>query len=183
MRYKRVIITGATYFFTVNLQNRKSKLLTENIDALRFAFRKTMHYYPFSIDAIVILPDHLHVILTLPEQDGNFSLRWNLIKGIFSKQIPTTESITSVRKNKRERGIWQKRFWEHLVRNEVDFEHHVNYIHYNPVKHGYVENPVDWPYSSIHQLLQKGIITSQWGSGDKFSQLGVGPSGEAPDLR
>lgn len=185
MHYRRVIIPGATYFFTVNLLNRKSNLLTANIDQLRFAFRKAMHYYPFSIDAIVILPDHLHIIMTLPKNDGDFSLRWNFIKGIFSKQIPFNEVVTPVRKNKRERGIWQKRFWEHLIRDETDFEHHVNYIHYNPVKHRHVANPIDWQYSSIHHFIQKGILNSDWGCSEEFSESGFGEimSGEAPDLR
>ncbi|KTD47914.1 Transposase IS200 like protein [Legionella quinlivanii] len=162
MRYRRVIIPGATYFFTVNLQNRSSKLLIEHIDVLRTAFRRSKHYYPFVIDAIVILPDHLHIIMTLPENDGNFSLRWNLIKGIFSRQLPINELISPIQKNRRERGIWQKRFWEHLIRDDLDIEHYVNYIHYNPVKHGHVAQPVDWPYSSIHRFVKNGILPSHW---------------------
>ncbi|ANN96418.1 TPA: transposase [Legionella pneumophila] len=161
MRYRRAIIPGATYFFTVNLQNRKSQLLIEYIDVLRSAFRNAMCHYPFAIDAIVILPDHLHMIMTLPENDANFSLRWNLIKGIFSRQLPIKESISPIQKNRRERGIWQKRFWEHLIRDDLDFEHHVNYIHYNPVKHGYVVHPIDWPYSSVHQFIRNGILLPQ----------------------
>ena len=162
MRYRRVIIPGATYFFTVNLQNRNSKLLIEYMNVLRSAFRSAMYHYPFVIDAIVILPDHLHMIMTLPETDGNFSLRWNLIKGIFSRQLPRKEIISPMQKKRRERGIWQKRFWEHLIRDELDFEHHVNYIHYNPVKHGHVVHPIDWPYSSIHHFIQNGILPPHW---------------------
>ena len=168
MRYRRAVIPGATYFFTVNLQDRKSNLLTDKIDKLRFAFQKSISHYPFTIDAIVILPDHLRMVMSLPEEDGRYSLRWNLIKGIFSKQIQPTELITTARKNKRERGIWQKRFWGHFIRDETDRQHHTNYIHYNPVKHGYVANPIDWQYSSIHRFIQEGIITKHWGCNDEF---------------
>jgi putative transposase len=174
MRYRRVIIPGACYFFTVNLHDRKSKLLTENIDKLRLAFRKTMQHHPFSIEAVVVLPEHLHLIMTLPEDDGNYSLRWNCIKGIFTKQIPHHEPPLYARKDKRERGIWQKRFWEHLIRDDVDFEHHVNYIHYNPVKHGYVASPVEWRYSSIHWFIQKGIVSNRWGCNQEFNSLTFG---------
>lgn len=124
-----------------------------------------MRHYPFAINAIVILPDHLHMIMTLPENNGNFSLRWNLINGIFSRQLPIMEFISPIQKNRRERGIWQKRFWEHLIRNDLDFEHHVNYIHYNPVRHGYVAHPIDWPYSSVHQFIRNGILLPQWYGG------------------
>lgn len=174
MRYRRIIIPGACYFFTVNLHDRRSKLLTDNIVKLRRAFQETIQHHPFCIDAIVVLPDHLHMIMSLPKDDGNYSLRWNCIKGIFSKQIPSNEYVSNARKNKRERGIWQKRFWEHLIRNEVDFEHHVNYIHYNPVKHGYVLNPSDWQYSSIHRFIQKGLLTKDWGCNDEFNLLDFG---------
>jgi putative transposase len=160
MRYRRVIIPGACYFFTVNLHDRKSNLLTDNIDLLRLAFQKTMKHYPFLIEAIVVLPDHLHLIMRLPENDGNYSLRWNCIKGTFSKQISNYEVGSYSRKDKRERSVWQKRFWEHLVRDEEDFENHVNYIHYNPVKHGYVTSAVEWQYSSIHRKIKKGIISN-----------------------
>ncbi len=173
MRYRRVTITGACYFFTVNLQNRKSNLLTENIVNLRYAFQKTMLHYPFNIEAVVVLPDHLHILMSLPEKDRDYSLRWSSIKGIFSKQIPASE-VASGRKSKRERGIWQKRFWEHLIRDETNFEHHVNYIHYNPVKHGYVANPVDWQYSSIHRFIQKDILPRDWGCNDNFQSSGFG---------
>ncbi|PNT85618.1 REP-associated tyrosine transposase [Coxiella burnetii] len=114
------------------------------IDQLRLSFSQVKLNHPFKIEAIVILPDHLHMIMTLPENDAKYSQRWNLIKGYFSRSIEKNERISMSRKSKRERGIWQRRFWEHLIRNEDVFEKHVNYIHYNPVKHGCVENPMDW---------------------------------------
>ena len=168
MRYRRVLIPGATYFFTVNLLNRNSRLLTDNIEQLRYAFRTVRIHHPYTINAVVILPDHLHMIMSLPKGDSNYSLRWNIIKGIFSKRIESLESIEISRRNKRERGIWQRRFWEHLIRDESDYENHLNYIHYNPVKHGYVTTPTEWKYSSIHQFIQHGILAKNWGCSDKF---------------
>lgn len=162
MRYRRVFVPGGTYFFTVNLQNRSTTLLTDKIDCLRFALKKTMFYYPYSIEGLVVLPDHLHMLMHMPETDKDYSVRWNMIKGLFSKQISAAEKINSARKNKRERGIWQRRFWEHLIRNERDYEKHLNYIHYNPVKHGYVDTPWEWKYSSIHRLRKEGVVPKNW---------------------
>jgi len=174
MRYWRVLIPGATYFFTVNLLNRKSSLLTDHINQLRYVFLTARFHYPFTIDGIVILPDHLHVVMSLPKEDRNYSLRWNIIKGVFSKQIEPEETIVMSRKNKRERGIWQRRFWEHLIRDESDYEHHMNYIHYNPVKHGYVTTPTEWEYSSIHRFIQAGFLPKNWGCSDEFNLPNVG---------
>nr|WP_264774033.1 transposase [Coxiella burnetii] len=158
MQYRRVFIPNGTYFFTVNLLERRRSLLIDHIDQLRLSFSQVKLNHPFKIEAIVILPDHLHMIMTLPENDAKYSQRWNLIKGYFSRSIEKNERISMSRKSKRERGIWQRRFWEHLIRNEDVFEKHVNYIHYNPVKHGCVENPMDWQYSSIHYYVTKGIL-------------------------
>jgi putative transposase len=160
--YKRSIAAEATYFFTLNLQNRKSTLLIDHIDKIRFSFKKVQRNHPFTIDAIVILPDHLHFMMTLPKGDSDFSKRLNLIKGTFSRQIVPSESISLSRKKKRERGIWQRRFWEHLIRDDKDYEQHINYIHYNPVKHRYVSCPTQWPYSSIHRFIQKDVLPSNW---------------------
>ena len=162
MRYRRVIIQGSTYFFTVNLLNRTSNLLVDQIDKLSVSFHQIRDKYPFKVEGIVILPDHFHMLMTLPENDSNYSLRLRLIKGSFSQQIEPNEHVNSVRKRKNERGIWQRRFWEHLIRDEKDYEHHLNYIHYNPVKHGYVKKASDWPYSSIHRLIRSGIVPEDW---------------------
>ncbi len=150
--YRRNYIKGGTYFFTVNLAERKQKLLIEDVDILREAFRTVKQAHPFKIDAIVILPDHLHTIWTLPENDADFSLRWRQIKSTFSRNIEQQERISKSRLRKKERGIWQRRFWEHTIRNEEDFIRHIEYIHYNPVKHGYVKHVEDWAYSSFHHL-------------------------------
>ena len=159
-------VPGASYFFTVNIAERDKTLLVDHVDVLREAMRKVKQTHCFEIDAIVILPDHLHTIWTLPENDANFSLRWNLIKSTFSRALPKHEPLSASRKNKGERGIWQRRFWEHLIRDDNDYERHVNYIHHNPVKHGYVNKANQWPFSSIHQFIENGIIAADWAADD-----------------
>jgi len=176
MQYTRVTNPGASYFFTLNITNRKSKLLLEHIDKLRNAFTRVKSKHPFKLDAIVILPDHLHAIMTLPENDANYSMRWSLIKSYFSRGIVNKESITNSRKSKRERGIWQRRFWEHCIRDPLDYQRHVDYIHFNPVKHGYVEKAVDWHYSSIHRYISQGVLAANWGGG--YAEDSVGEFGE-----
>ena len=121
---------------------------------------------------IVVLPDNLHTLWQLPNHDANYSMRWNLIKRRFSRALPKTERISASRQKKGERGIWQRRYWEHLIRDDEDFERHVNYIHYNPVKHGYVSSPVDWSYSSIHRYIQNGIISNNWACDDIKGDFG-----------
>ncbi|MBL7479712.1 REP-associated tyrosine transposase [Legionella bononiensis] len=174
MRYRRLMMANATYFFTLNLQNRESNLLTNHIDWLRFAFKKVQRNHPFHLDAIVILPDHCHMMMVLPEGDKNYPLRLSLIKSSFSIQIAMDENISQSRKNKRERGIWQRRYWEHVIRDAQDYEHHINYIHFNPVKHGYVLSPSDWEYSSIHRFIRQGILSESWGCDDDFEQFRFG---------
>lgn len=149
--YHRMFVPGGCWFFTVNLVDRRSTLLTDNICALRAAVHQTMSRYPFRIDAMVVLPDHIHAIWTLPEGDADFPTRWRLIKGRFSKAIPADEELSASREKRGERGIWQRRFWEHLIRNERDLEKHYEYCWFNPVKHGLVSRIEDWPYSSFHR--------------------------------
>jgi putative transposase len=174
MYYRRIFIPNTTYFFTENLAERKRKLLIEQVDLLRSAFKIVKARHPFTIDAIIILPNHLHMIMTLPEGDSNYSQRLNLIKGSFSRSIDNSENISDSRKKKRERGIWQRRFWEHIIRDERDYENHINYIHYNPVKHGYVKKPVDWLYSSIHRYIAQGILTPDWATEPNFLEMKFG---------
>ena len=148
--YRRTLSAGHTYFFTVNLaQRRGNDLLIKHIDSLREAFSKVRRYRPFVIHAIVILPDHLHCLWQLPENDSDYSTRWRLIKSEFSKRIIYGEDITASRLRKGERGLWQRRYWEHLIRDERDFVAHVKYIYNNPVKHGYVQQAADWPYCRV----------------------------------
>ncbi|MDS4029216.1 MAG: transposase [Candidatus Contendobacter sp.] len=160
--YRRYRVSGGTYFFTVNLAERDRRLLTEHIGTLRDAFRRVRAAHPFRIEAIVVLPDHLHTLWTLPAGDHDFSLRWRQLKSAFSRAMETEEHLSASRARKRERGIWQRRFWEHAIRDEEDFSRHVDYIHYNPVKHGHVKSVVEWPYSSFHRHVGGGVYPADW---------------------
>lgn len=164
MNYRRVFLPGASYFFTLTLQDRRSNLLICKIKELRIAFQRVMKTSPFTIDGIVVLPEHMHMTLTLPPDDTSYSQRISFIKSAFSRQIEPMECINSSRRTKRERGIWQRRFWEHLIRDEQDYEKHLDYIHYNPVKHGHVKSPSEWPHSSIHRYVNSGILPANWAS-------------------
>jgi putative transposase len=167
--YRRANVSGATWFFTVNLAERKgNRLLIERIDELRKAFRYVKERHPFQIEAIVILPNHLHCIWTLPPDDADFSVRWNLIKGQFSRSISQGERRSKSRIKRRERGLWQRRFWEHLIRDEEDLIKHIEYIHWNPVKHGWVQKVSDWPHSSFHHFVARGVCLPNWGHDGKF---------------
>ena len=161
--YRRNFISGGCYFFTVNLADRRQRLLTDHIASLRNAFRETRARHPFAIDAIVILPDHLHVIWTLPQDDSDFATRWRLIKSAFSRSLAPRERISESRAAKGERGIWQRRYWEHAIRDEADLERHIDYIHFNPVKHGLVTRVRDWTLSSFHRYVEQGILSADWG--------------------
>jgi len=160
--YRRNFVPGGCFFFTVNLADRRSKLLTEHVDVLRSAFRETRERHPFTIDALVILPDHLHAVSTMPEDNRNFATRWRLIKSTFSRSFGAGEAISASRAAKRERGIWQRRYWEHTIRDEDDFARHIDYVHINPVKHGLVTRVRDWPYSSFHRMVRLGIYPGDW---------------------
>ncbi len=160
--YRRLYLPGSTGFFTLTLQDRKSALLTEHIDLLREAFRATMARHPFSIDAIVILPEHLHALIRLPEGDADYSMRWRLVKRWFSHHLPAHAKQRRHRSGD-EFAVWQRRFWAHVIVDERDYRAHVDYIHINPVKHGLVTRVVDWPHSSFHQYVARGILPSSWG--------------------
>jgi putative transposase len=169
--YIRALVPGGTFFFTVALLERRRGLLTERIDDLRSVFADARRRRPFTIDAIVVLPDHLHCIWTLPPGDGDFSGRWHHIKARFSAGIPRSERLSARRVKKGERGIWQRRFWEHVIRDEIDLERHFHYIHYNPVKHGHVARVADWPYSSFHRCVKEGIYPRDWAASMDVRQL------------
>jgi putative transposase len=160
--YRRNFIRGGSLFFTVNLADRRKRLLTAYVDLLRQAFRHVRQHHSFDIEAIVVLPDHLHAVWTLPENDADFALRWRLIKTTFSRGLPAGERISASRAGKGERGIWQRRYWEHTLRDEADFVRHVDYIHYNPVKHGHVTRVRDWPFSSFHRMVRLGVYPLDW---------------------
>jgi len=164
MYYRRAKIEGGTYFFTVNLVNRDADLLVRHIDKLRSVINQVKHRHPFALTAMVVLPEHLHAIWRLPPGDTDYSMRWSLIKAGFSRSLAKNEIVNSSRQRKRERGIWQRRYWEHCIRDESDLARHVDYIHFNPVKHGLVLQARDWPYSTLHGYIARGLLAQDWGS-------------------
>ncbi|OAF05395.1 transposase [Bradyrhizobium centrolobii] len=162
VRYRRNLLPGGTFFFTVAVENRQSSVLTDHIGALRAAFRAVREKKSFVVDAIVILPDHLHVIMTLPIDDCDFPDRWRQIKSQFTRSVAIAGGPIS-RNHRGEYALWQRRYWEHTIRDENDFERCANYIHFNPVKHGHVSSPSDWPYSSLHRYVRAGLLPTDWG--------------------
>jgi putative transposase len=170
--YRRHRVPGGTYFFTLALANRRSDLLVREIASLRAAVVRTRLLYPFQVDAWVVLPEHMHAVWTLPDGDAGYSLRWTLIKRWFSAAIAAGETRSVSRAAKGERGIWQRRFWEHWVRDPNDFARHVDYVHFNPVKHGLVARAVDWPYSSFRQAVRRGHYPADWAQADDVGRFG-----------
>ena len=174
VQYRRNLLPGGTYFFTQTLQDRCADYLTQHIDLLRMAMKKTQQQAPFKIVAIVVLPEHMHTIWTLPENDNQYANRWRLIKSYFTQSL-CMRHTPKIYKNKRgEYNLWQTRYWEHTIRNEHDLNNHIDYIHYNPVKHGLVKNPIDWPYSSLHSYIKKDILPPHWGENVRFPVMNFG---------
>ncbi|HLZ02392.1 MAG TPA: transposase [Bradyrhizobium sp.] len=160
--YRRAHVEGGVFFFTVVLADRSSKLLIEEMDRLRQVYRTVQERRPFETIAVCILPDHIHALWALPENDRDFASRWSLIKSGFSRGIdaqPRSDSKIA----KREKGIWQRRYWEHVIRDDADLARHVDYIHFNPVKHGHVTRVADWPHSSFHRFVERGWLDMDWG--------------------
>ena len=171
--YRRNRVPGGTYFFTVNLLDRRSCLLTTEIDALRQTVRQVRAAAPFHIDGYVVLPEHMHWMWTLPEGDSNFSARWRDIKKGFLKRIPAGEFRSVTRERRGERGVWQRRFWEHTIRDDADYATHLDYIHFNPVKHGLVQAAANWELSSFQHCVKRGIYPADWAGDDgKTSNYG-----------
>jgi REP-associated tyrosine transposase len=168
--HRRNRVPGGTFFFTVNLLDRRSDLLVIQINALRDAVRRVRARAPFHIDAWVVLPDHMHCLWTLPEGDSDFPGRWRAIKKGFSKSIRIGAPRSPVMTSRGERGIWQRRYWEHTIRDDRDFAAHMDYTHFNPVKHGLVEHPEEWLYSSFRRSVAGGLYPAGW----------MGSSGEPP---
>jgi len=162
VNYRRVYIEGGTYFFTVTLKNRQLNYLTDYIDLLRDSFAYVKNQHPFEIIAIVVLPEHLHCLWQLPDGDDNYAGRWRAIKSRFTRLL-IKSGVTLYKNDRGEYDLWQHRYWEHTIGNESDLLHHINYIHYNPVKHGYVLSVKDWPFSSFHQFVEKGDLEQDWG--------------------
>jgi putative transposase len=161
VRYRRNFVPGGTYFFTVTLADRTSSALVDHVGALRAAFLIARHERPFTIEAIVILPEHVHAIWTLPSGDSDFSGRWRRIKAYFTHRLVAT-GVPVERHRNSEYALWQRRFWEHTIRYEIDFERHVDYAHFNPVKHQLVSRARDWSYSSFHVYVRRGLLPADW---------------------
>ena len=180
MDYRRAFVPGGSFFFTAVTESRRPVFSTpENVAVLREAMRRVKAKHPLAIVATVILPDHLHAIWNLPPGDADFSTRWRLVKTWFTKhcdreKVPSecflspasALDVPGVRSRlaKAEQAVWQHRYWEHWLRDERDFARHLDYLHYNPVKHGWVCHPIDWPYSSFRHFVKRGIYTEDWGS-------------------
>jgi putative transposase len=168
MRYRRTRIAGASYFFTV-VTFRRQRLFADvgPVRLFEGALQSVCDAHPFVLEAQVILPDHVHALWTLPEGDEDFSTRWRLIKSAFSRAYAKAYSAPvsgPSRRAKGEQAIWQRRYWEHLIRDERDFGAHLDYIHFNPVRHGLATAPVEWPHSTFRQWLARGVYDAAWGS-------------------
>lgn len=162
-RYVRARIAGGTFFFTVAIADRSDDLLVREIDRLRDSYRMVQERHPFETIAICILPDHLHAVWTLPENDADFSTRWSLIKSYFSRGYSGAFRCSARRTARREKGLWQRRYWEHAIRDETDLVRHIDYIHFNPVRHKLVPRARDWPHSSFHRYVARGDLPEDWG--------------------
>lgn len=177
-QYRRDFTAGGTWFLTVNLPDRRSSRFVDDIGTLRMAFRKVGARHPFTMDAIVVLPDHLHAIWSLPPGDADYALRWRLVKTQFSRAQAPLEPRSVSRRSKNERGIWQRRYWEHRIRDERDLAAHVDYVQINPVKHALVRRVCDWPWSSFHRYVRAGALSNDWadapacllGAGSSFGE-------------
>jgi putative transposase len=161
--YRRAWTPGGTFFFTHALLDRTSGLLVARAEALRAAVTRVRARHPFDIHAFVVLPDHLHAVLRLPEGDADFATRWRLIKAGFSRCIPTGEHRRESSIARGERGIWQRRYWEHLICDEAEQSVYIDYCHINPLKHGLVERVRDWPHSTFHREVRAGHLPIDWG--------------------
>lgn len=165
--YRRNLLPGGTFFFTVVTEGRQPILTGTGLGLLRRTIRQCMDMYPFTIDAMSVLPDHLHSIWTLPEGDAAYSKRWGCIKKEFTTNWLAAgypeQPISQARQRERRRGVWAPRFWEHTLRDEPDFRRHMDYVHYNPVKHGYVSCPHAWRSSSFHRAVRQGLYEPDWG--------------------
>jgi len=154
---------GGIYFFTVTLADRSSGLLVRQVDRLRQIYISVQTRHPFETIAICILPDHLHAVWSLPRGDCNYPLRWSMIKAGFSRGFKGAAPRTKSKIERRERGLWQRRYWEHTIRDDADLERHIDYVHFNPVKHGHVSQVRDWPYSTFHRYVERGVLSADWG--------------------
>ncbi|MBR9801141.1 transposase [bacterium] len=166
--YRRARVPGACYFFTVVTYRRSSVFESRDAQSLLGnVIRECRERWPFVVNAMVLLPDHLHAMWTLPRGDDRYSARWGYIKKQFtSRYLAETgveQGVSAAEQKERRRGVWQPRFWEHTIQSESDFERHFDYLHYNPVKHQYVQCPHEWSASSFHRWVNAGVYSRDWG--------------------
>ncbi len=170
MQYRRAKIAGATYFFTVVTHERRPIFQNAGtVSLFQNGLMRIQERHPFQIDAFVIRPDHMHTVWSLPEGDADFPKRWRLIKEAFTKSFvkqhrPFVRDAS--RQAKGEQSIWQRRYWEHVIRDDADYATHIDYIHYNPVRHGLASAARDWPHSSFLAWFERGVYEPYWGSGE-----------------
>ncbi|GAA0199116.1 transposase [Kangiella japonica] len=172
VQYRRNRVEGASYYFTVNLNDRSKDYLTRYIHDLRHSFRVCRASMPFTIDVTVILPEHLHCIWTLPDDGSNYSARWRKVKTTFTQRL-IQQNINISKDRHGQYNLWQRRYWERTIRNDKEFSAYVDYIHYNPVKHGYVSKVQDWKYSSFHRFVREGKLSRDWGGENLTNTLGL----------
>lgn len=166
--YRRPAIAGGTYFITQVTYGRQPWLCTDLArHALRTAINQVRQNRPFRVDAFVLLPDHFHCLWTLPQNDNDLSTRLRLIKTYVTKHYRTrlglNLEVSDSRTKRKEQNLWQRRFWEHLIRDETDFAQHCDYIHYNPVQHQLCQLPTAWQFSTVHRFIAQGIYPPDWG--------------------
>ena len=162
--YRRVFVEGGTYFFTVVLENRQSDLLCQYIHEFRQAYAETLSFYTFETIAICVLPDHFHWVVKLSENEKNYPKILHALKYNFTKRLPENyKNPNQSKMDKQEFGVWQRRYWEHCVRDDLDLERHVFYTYFNPVKHGLVKSVKDWAFSSFHRDVKLGLLPLDWG--------------------
>lgn len=169
--YRRSFVPGGCFFFSVALADRQSSLLVDEIARLRSAYAVTQTTLPFTTLAICVLPEHLHAIWALPAHDSDYAQRWALLKSSFSRGLPLAARLSLRQRHKREKGLWQRRYWGHWIRDAEDLQRHLDYLHYNPVKHGLVGQVKDWPYSSFHRYVRQGLLPADWGGGPDASSI------------
>jgi putative transposase len=161
VHYRRSRVAGGTYFFPVNLEDRRRTLLVDNAEVLRRVVQEVKGDHPFKIEAMAVLPDHFHAVWTMPPDDAGYARRLQLIKALFTRLL-VNAGVPIAKDRRGECRLWQKRFWKHTIRDDLDLEAHVNYVHINPVKHGYVTRAVDWPYSTVHHFVKRGALPVDW---------------------
>ena len=160
--YRRNRVAGGSYFFTLTLEDRRRRLLVEHIEALRASWHAVLERFPHEVIAVVVLPDHLHAVVRLPPEATDYAALWRELKKSFTRRL----LLAGIELPSRSEGgyrLWQRRYWEHTLRDDADLAAHVDYVHYNPVKHGWVERVRDWPHSSFHRYVAAGLLPIDWG--------------------